>query len=164
MDDLSDLSDLFGGFGGLGDIFGRSTRATTASRKGQNITATVNLSFKDALNGITTRINVPVERAGTVGGRVRRLARRRGLVRSVGGVGYGSGPGVLCFLGAVREVWWEGTIVEKPCRTCSGSGRVREARQVTVRIPAGAKDGMKIGFRGGAAPARGVVLRGTCTW
>lgn len=69
VDDLSDLSDLFGGFGGLGDIFGRSTRATEASRKGQSITATVNLSFTDALNGVTTRVNVPVEEVcGDCGG------------------------------------------------------------------------------------------------
>ena len=38
----------------------------------------------------------------------------------------------------------EGTIIEKPCARCGGSGRLRRTRQVTVRIPAGAKDGMKI--------------------
>src|SRR5688572_25749072 len=45
--DFADLSDLFGGFGGLGDIFGASTRTRETSRKGQNITANVNLSFND---------------------------------------------------------------------------------------------------------------------
>src|SRR5215217_6872819 len=58
-----DLSDLFGGFGGLGDIFGRSARARETSSKGQSVTMSVNLSFKDALNGVTTRVNVPVEEA-----------------------------------------------------------------------------------------------------
>ena len=61
----------------------------------------------------------------------------------------------------------EGTIVEKPCPTCGGSGRLRKARQVTVRIPAGAKDGMKIrvpgrgsaGRRGGPAGDLYVVTR-----
>ena len=38
----------------------------------------------------------------------------------------------------------ESTIIEKPCAKCGGSGRLRRTRQVTVRIPAGAKDGMKI--------------------
>src|SRR3712207_1274653 len=55
--DFSDLSDIFGGFGGLGDIFGGSTGTREAPRKGQNITANVNLSFNDALNGVTTRVN-----------------------------------------------------------------------------------------------------------
>src|SRR5215216_3097490 len=38
----------------------------------------------------------------------------------------------------------EGMIIEKPCAVCKGNGRVRRNRQVKVRIPAGAKDGMKI--------------------
>ena len=61
----------------------------------------------------------------------------------------------------------EGKIVEKPCPTCSGGGSVRRARQVTVRIPAGARDGMKIrvpgrggsGKRGGPAGDLFVVTR-----
>jgi molecular chaperone DnaJ len=61
----------------------------------------------------------------------------------------------------------EGTIVERPCPTCGGSGRLSRARQVTVRIPAGAKDGMKIrvpgrgsaGRRGGPAGDLYVVTR-----
>ena len=61
----------------------------------------------------------------------------------------------------------EGTIVEKPCPTCGGSGRLRRARQVTVRIPAGARDGMKIrvpgrgsaGRKGGPAGDLFVVTR-----
>jgi molecular chaperone DnaJ len=61
--DFSDFSDLFGGFGGLGDIFERSTRANEAARKGQDVTVSVNLSFNDALSGVTTRVNVPVEEA-----------------------------------------------------------------------------------------------------
>jgi molecular chaperone DnaJ len=158
VDDLSDLSDLFGGFGGLGDIFGRSTRATTASRKGQNITATVNLSFKDALNGITTRINVPVEEAcGDCGGTGAAPGTSPRTCPECGGRGVRSrDQGFFAFSEPCVRCGGEGTIVEKPCRTCSGSGRVREARQVTVRIPAGAKDGMKIRVPGrGSAGQRG---------
>src|SRR5919199_541640 len=62
--DFEDFSDLLGGFGNLGDIFGRT--ATTTQRRqarGENITVNVRLSFKDALNGVTTRVGVPVEEA-----------------------------------------------------------------------------------------------------
>ena len=38
----------------------------------------------------------------------------------------------------------EGTVIEKPCGVCEGSGRLKRSRPVTVKIPAGAKDGMKI--------------------
>ncbi len=50
----------------------------------------------------------------------------------------------------------EGTIIERPCPTCSGSGRLHKARQVMVRIPAGAKDGMNVRVPGrGSAGKRG---------
>src|SRR5918993_37130 len=60
--DFGDISDLLGGFGNLGDIFGRASGTTQRTRvKGDNITVNVRLSFKDALNGVTTRVGVPVE-------------------------------------------------------------------------------------------------------
>src|SRR5918994_1554388 len=62
--DFEDISDLLGGFGNLGDIFGRTANTTQrAQAKGENITVNVRLSFKDALNGVTTRVGVPVEEA-----------------------------------------------------------------------------------------------------
>jgi molecular chaperone DnaJ len=153
--DFSDLSDLFGG---LGDIFGASTRTRETSRKGQNITATVNLSFNDALNGVTTRVNVPVEEAcGDCGGTGAAPGTSPRTCPECGGRGVRSrDQGFFAFSEPCARCGGEGTIVEKPCPTCSGSGRLRKTRQVTVRIPAGAKDGMKIRVPGrGSAGAKG---------
>src|SRR5215216_4483970 len=62
--DFADISDLLGGFGNLGDIFGRTATATQrTAEKGENITVNIRLNFKDALNGVTTRVGVPVEEA-----------------------------------------------------------------------------------------------------
>ncbi len=66
-----------------------------------------------------------------------------------------------------RRCGGEGTVVERPCSRCGGSGRLRRSRQVTVKIPAGAKDGMRIrvpgrgsaGRRGGPAGDLFVVTR-----
>jgi molecular chaperone DnaJ len=164
--DFSDLSDLFGG---LGDIFGASTRTRETSRKGQNITATVNLSFNDALNGVTTRVNVPVEEAcGDCRGTGAAPGTSPRTCPECGGRGVRSrDQGFFAFSEPCARCGGEGRIVEKPCPTCSGSGRLRKARQVTVRIPAGAKDGMKIrvpgrgsaGEKGGPAGDLFVVTR-----
>jgi molecular chaperone DnaJ len=164
--DFSDLSDLFGG---LGDIFGASTRTRETSRKGQNITATVNLSFNDALNGVTTRVNVPVEEAcGDCGGTGAAPGTSPRTCPECGGRGVRSrDQGFFAFSERCARCGGEGMIIEKPCPTCSGSGRLRKARQVTVRIPAGAKDGMKIrvpgrgsaGEKGGPAGDLFVVTR-----
>jgi molecular chaperone DnaJ len=37
-----------------------------------------------------------------------------------------------------------GTVVPHPCQTCGGDGRVRTRRTLTVKIPAGVEDGMRI--------------------
>ena len=47
-----------------------------------------------------------------------------------------------------------GTIIEKPCKTCRGSGIVRRTREVKVRIPAGVDDGQRIRVKGRGAPGR----------
>src|SRR4028118_1187711 len=56
---VSDLSDLFGNFG---DIFGgRSGQPQTI--RGEDVSASITLKFRDALEGVTTRISAPVEEA-----------------------------------------------------------------------------------------------------
>ena len=167
--DFADLSDLFGGFGGLGDIFGASTRTRETSRKGQNITANVNLSFNDALQGVTTRVSVPVDEAcGGCRGTGAAPGTSPRSCPECGGRGVKSrDQGFFAFSEPCARCGGEGKIVEKPCPTCSGGGSVRRARQVTVRIPAGARDGMKIrvpgrggsGKRGGPAGDLFVVTR-----
>jgi molecular chaperone DnaJ len=164
--DFSDLSDLFGG---LGDIFGRSTRTREASLKGEDVTVGVNLRFKDALEGVTTRVSVPVEEeCGDCRGTGAAPGTAPRTCPECGGRGVRSrDQGFFAFSEPCARCGGEGTIVEKPCLTCGGSGRLRKARQVTVRIPAGAKDGMKIrvpgrgsaGRRGGPAGDLYVVTR-----
>jgi molecular chaperone DnaJ len=167
--DFSDLSDLFDSFGGLGDIFGRSTRTREAQRKGEDVTISVNLSFKDALNGVTTRVSVPVEE---VCGDCRGTGAAPGTVPRTcpecGGRGVRSrDQGFFALSEPCPRCGGRGTIIERPCPTCGGNGRLRKAKQVTVRIPAGVKDGTKIrvpgrgsaGMRGGPAGDLYVVTR-----
>ena len=49
-----------------------------------------------------------------------------------------------------------GQVVETPCHTCRGDGRMRTTRRVKVQIPQGVDDGMQIRLRGeGEAGLRG---------
>jgi molecular chaperone DnaJ len=156
---FEDFSDLLGGFGNLGDIFGRSSgNARTTSVKGENITVNVRLNFKDALNGVTTRVGVPVEEAC---GECRGTGAAPGTAPlrcpECGGRGVQSrDQGFFALSTPCSRCGGEGRIIERPCTVCGGNGRVRKNRQVKVRIPAGAKDGMKVRIPGrGSAGRRG---------
>jgi molecular chaperone DnaJ len=155
---FQDFSDLLGGFGNLGDIFGRATGTTRRTRtKGENITVNVRLSFKDALNGVTTRVGVPVEDAC---GECRGTGAAAGTVAQTcpecGGRGVQSrDQGFFALSTPCSRCGGEGRIIEKPCPVCGGNGRVRRSRQVKVRIPAGAKDGMKVRIPGRGSAGRG---------
>jgi molecular chaperone DnaJ len=166
VEDFSDFSDLFGG---LGDIFGRSARRREAPRKGEDVTVSINLRFEDALSGVTTRVNVPVEEAcGDCRGTRAAPGTAPRTCPECGGRGVRSrDQGFFALSEPCGRCGGEGTIVERPCPRCGGSGRLRKAKPVTVRIPAGAKDGMKIrvpgrgsaGRKGGPAGDLYVVTR-----
>src|SRR5918993_5281675 len=130
---FEDISDLLGGFGNLGDIFGRTATTTPRTQtRGENVTVNVRLSFKDALNGVTTRVGVPVEEAC---GECRGTGTAPGTAPltcpECGGRGVQSrDQGFFAFSEPCARCRGEGTIVEKPCPTCSGSGSLRKAPQV----------------------------------
>jgi molecular chaperone DnaJ len=42
----------------------------------------------------------------------------------------------------------KGTIIDNPCTTCDGSGRRRRRAKITIPVPAGVSDGLRIQMRG----------------
>ena len=151
---FSDLSDLFGGFGNLGDVFGQAASTRQTSPRGEDATVTVKLKFKEALEGVTTRVGVPVEEAcGDCGGSGAAPGTSPRTCPQCGGRGTQSrDQGLFALSTACTRCGGKGSIVETPCPRCRGVGKTRGVRQVKVRIPAGARDGMKVRVpgRGGA--------------
>src|SRR5918998_5839206 len=146
---FSDLSDMFGGFGDLGDVFGQAmgtARRRQASPKGEDVTVSVKLSFKDAFEGVTTRVGVPVEEAcGDCGGSGAAPGTSPRACPQCGGRGTQSrDQGLFALSTSCSGCGGRGVIVETPCPRCRGVGKVRGVKQVKVRIPAGARDGMKV--------------------
>lgn len=168
-DTFADFSDLIGGFGNLGDVFGRTTRSRNVPKKGQDITANVNLKFMDALNGVTTKVSVPVEEpCGDCGGTGAAPGTMPKTCPQCGGRGSRSlDQGFFALSEPCLQCGGSGTVIESPCGKCGGIGRLKRSKSVTVKIPAGAKDGMKIrvpgrgnaGERGGPAGDLYVVTR-----
>lgn len=153
---FSDFSDVFGGFGGLGDIFGRQQTRATERLRGEDVTVSVNLKFRDAFEGVTTRVRATVEDScGDCGGSGAAPGTTVRSCPDCGGRGtYSRDQGFFALSETCRRCGGEGVYIERPCSTCSGGGRVKKTSQATVKIPAGAKDGMKVRVPGRGSAGR----------
>jgi molecular chaperone DnaJ len=146
--DLGNLGDLFGG------MFGGGRRAGGASARqplrGDDLEAHVRISFEDSLKGVQVRVPVETETVCSVcsgtGAEpgtapvVCPHCQGRGVVSDA--------QGLFAFSQPCPRCQGNGTIVEKPCRNCRGSGRERTTKRYSVKIPAGAKAGTRIRLKG----------------
>lgn len=154
------FDDIFSAFTGGGSRRGgRSTSPGVMT--GENIEVSTIISFMEAARGvakpITTRPHVP---CGTCTGSGLKPGTRRQTCKSCGG----SGTQVHVVAGAFHMASTcascKGTGQSVPrnaeCRSCYGKGVVRETKTVTLDIPGGIEDGMRIRVDGeGDAPVTG---------
>src|SRR5713101_2423909 len=64
--------------------------------------------------------------------------------------------GFLTVARACPKCGGEGEVVRHPCKACHGQGRVRSERTLSVKVPAGIEDGMRMRITGeGAGGVRG---------
>ncbi len=146
--DLGDLGDLFGGiFGGRGGFGGR--RGPQPER-GADLQTEVHVSFEDALAGVQVPVRTEVETAcHTCGGTGAEPGTAPVLCPQCGGRGVVSdSQGLFSLSHPCPRCRGNGTIIEKPCKTCRGAGRERAQKTFQVKIPAGAKDGTRIRLKG----------------
>jgi molecular chaperone DnaJ len=158
MGDLGGLGDLFGNlFGGGGGMGGRRRGGQTVGpRRGDDLETELHLSFLDAVNGVTTTVNLTSEMAcHTCHGSGAAPGTSPVVCPMCGGRGaVEDNQGPFSFSRACPQCNGRGTIVESPCPTCKGSGVERRPRQVKVRIPAGVDDGQRIRLKGRGGAGR----------
>ena len=141
----------FSGFGGFGDIFsdifggfGGTTRANpNAPRRGENVRATVNISFEEAAFGCKKQVTI---------GKVETCPDCKGT-----GCAPGTTPEVCPDCKGTGQV----TVNQRtpfgvmqsssPCSKCRGSGKIihQPCKKVDVNVPAGIDDGQTISKPGG---------------
>lgn len=165
-----DFSDLFGGApggGGLGDVLGglfgqRTGAGRPQARRGADIESTVTLPFDEAVQGVTVPLRMSSEQPcpschGTGG--------RGGTMPHTCPTCQGSGQttrnaGGFAFAEPCPDCHGRGLVVDDPCPDCGGSGRALGTRSITVRIPAGVKDGQRIRLKGKGVPGERGGLSG----
>ncbi len=154
---FEDLGDL-GGFGSsifdlFTDPFRRKQKGPQPTR-GRDLVYNISLSFDEALQGVASRINVTShETCPTCQG----SGAKPGTGPTTCSVCAGRGvtakdQGLFSLSRTCPQCLGRGTIVEHPCPTCQGNTQVEKNKKITVKIPAGVKEGAKIKLKGRGEP------------
>src|SRR5690242_14032063 len=170
-----DLGDLFGGAtdaggrgaGGLGDLLGglfgggggsarARSQAASGPARGQDVETEATLSFEEAVLGVTVPLRMQSPgTCSTCSGSGAKPGTSPHTCPVCGGAGVTSrSQGAFAFSEPCRECRGTGQVVDDPCPTCGGNGITTQTRTITVRIPAGVKDGQRIRLPGKGAPGR----------
>lgn len=157
------FEDIFSAFTGQ-QGFGRRGRQQAYQQEilvGENIEVQASITFMEAAKGTSKTISLtPLSTCGTCTGSGMKPGASRGACKACNG----TGTRVHLMQGGFQMAstcgTCEGTGSTIPrgseCRTCSGNGVVREKKTITVDIPAGIEDGMRLRVDGaGDAPATG---------
>lgn len=146
---MPDLGDIFGDL--FGEMFnvGGSRRSSRAQR-GRDLQYDLNLTFEEAVFGKQTQVNI------------RRMESCSACQGS--GAEPGHGPTVCQQCAGRGQVRYQqgffsvartcpvcggaGSIVKDPCRQCRGEGRKSADHTITVTVPAGIEDRMRIRYQG----------------
>ena len=153
-----DIGDLLGGlFGRMrGDGSGGGTTTQAGPRRGTDLEAELHLSFTDAVNGVTTTVNVTSETTcQTCHGSGAAPGTSPVVCPQCSGRGVlDDNQGFFSFSRTCPRCGGRGMVVENPCPTCRGSGVEVRPRQVKVRVPPGVENGQRIRLKGRGAPGR----------
>ncbi|MCA9832298.1 MAG: molecular chaperone DnaJ [Dehalococcoidia bacterium] len=159
----------FQNFEGFGDIFdaffggaARGGRRRRGPARGADLRYNLRISFEEAVFGAEKEIEYPRgERCDRCSGRGSEPGTDLVVCPECEGAGeirrsQQSVFGQFVNVSACGRCQGEGRVVESPCTKCRGAGRERQARHISVRIPAGVDDGAQIRLTGeGEAGPRG---------
>jgi molecular chaperone DnaJ len=162
--DLNDILNSFlngmgGGFSGFSGWGGSRQRRVdpNAPRRGDDMTFRLDVEFDEAVFGSerTIDLQLPTEcdechGTGSSDGKRTTCKTCRGSGVEVGGSGF------FQIRQTCHTCGGEGSVIEKPCRKCHGTGRVAKAQHISLKIPAGVDTGSRLRLAGkGAGGVRG---------
>lgn len=147
FDDLGDIFDSFFGGGGFGFGGGTRTRNPNVAIRGNNIRATISLSFLEAAKGCKKTISFQrLERCESCSGSGAAKGSQPETCSECGGTGQvrvqqRTPFGVIQTTKTCTKCSGKGKVIKDPCKDCNGLGRVRHRRSLEVDIPAGIDHG-----------------------
>jgi molecular chaperone DnaJ len=157
------FKDVFGGAGGGGEnifeqFFGGGGRRTEDRNRGEDRRYDLTITLEEAAHGCEKEVEVnKSERCGACDGGGGESGAKAVTCRDCGGRGQVlRARGFFQVAQNCPRCRATGQIIDKPCKRCSGEGRVMGVSRIKLRIPAGIEDGSRLRSTGqGEAGVRG---------
>ncbi len=154
-----DFADILGDIFGFGDFFGsRRGRSRSGSQRGSDLRYTMSLTLEEAAVGVTRKIRIPrLEVCEACGGSGVEPGTRAETCPTCGGRGQvGYRRGFLTIAQTCPTCGGAGQVVQHPCRSCRGRGRIEKETTLEVKVPAGVDTGVRLRLSGeGESGVRG---------
>lgn len=142
------FSDIFGDV--FGDIFGGGRGGGSRVFRGADLQYNLEISLEDAVKGTDVKIRVPravvCEKCDGSGAKPGSSPKGCPTCNGIGQVRMQQG--FFSVQQACPRCHGSGQIVTDPCGTCSGDGRVRQHKTLSVQVPAGVDSGDRIRLAG----------------
>jgi molecular chaperone DnaJ len=148
---FGDFADILGDLFGFGDIFGGRRRATgNRPRRGHDLQYTLRLSLEEAAAGLERSIRVPrreaCERCSGSGSEPGTTPETCNTCQGSGQVAFRRG--FLSVAQTCPTCSGAGRVNRDPCSDCDGRGQTEREATLTVKVPPGVDNGMRLRLSG----------------
>jgi molecular chaperone DnaJ len=138
------FSDIFGEV--FGDIFGGGRRSRSQVFRGADLRYDLELTLEQAVSGASINLDFPTQtECSRCSGKGAEPGSEPITCKTCGGVGQVRvSQGFFSIQQTCPACAGAGTTIDKPCRECTGHGRVRKLKTLAVKVPAGVDNGDRI--------------------
>jgi molecular chaperone DnaJ len=150
----STFSDIFEGIFGMGGARQRGS----GRERGADLRFNMQITLEEAYKGKTAQVRLPTSVTCEVcSGTGAKTGTKPKVCATCGGHGkIRHSQGFFPLERTCNACHGRGQVIENPCPSCAGSGRMTKERTLSVNIPAGVEDGTRIRLAGeGEAGLRG---------
>ena len=152
----SSMGDIFEDI--FGDMMGGRRRSNGGRERGADLRYNMEVSLEEAYEGKTAQIDIPsaVSCDACSGTGAKPGSSPKTCATCAGNGRVRASQGFFSVERTCPTCQGRGEIISDPCGDCSGAGRVTKERSLSVNIPAGIEDGVRIRLTGeGEAGSRG---------
>lgn len=155
IDDIfSAFGDIFGGGGGgggiFGDLFGGGRRTRTGPARGRDLKIALELTLEEIDEGVERTIAIKRQRhCETCTGTGAKPGTSKTTCTACQGRGQvHRSQGFFTMASPCTQCRGAGQMNESPCADCKGAGTTPTKEEVTIEVPAGVEEGMRIRVSG----------------